>query len=97
MEYHEIASYKYKNNGYKKYDEMVKEIKKIKTKKDKCEDLEKKIEKFNFDEERIKNLEKKSFDNEKLKWYDELFLEIFNYEVPKFDWISGVFSNMYHN
>ena len=97
MEYHEIASYKYKNNGYKKYDEMVKEIKKIKTKKDKCEDLEKQIEKFNFDEERIKNLEKKSFDNEKLKWYDELFLEIFNHEEPKYDWISGVFSNMYHN
>ena len=91
MEYHEIASYKYKNNGYKKYDEMVKEIKKIKTKIDKCEDLEKQIEKFNFDEERIKNLEKKSFDNEKLKWYDELFLEIFNYEKPKFDFI------IYHN
>ena len=97
MEYHEIASYKYKNNGYKKYDEMVKEIKKIKIKKDKCEDLEKQIEKFNFDEERIKNLEKKSFDNEKLKWYDELFLEIFNHEEPKYDWVSGVFSNMYHN
>ena len=97
MEYHEIASYKYKNNGYKKYDEMLKEIKKIITKKDKCKDLEKQIEKFNFDEERIKNLEKKSFDNEKLKWYDELFLEIFNHEEPKYDWVSGVFSNMYHN
>ena len=89
LEYHEIVNYKYINSKYEEYDEILKEkINRIILKL-KYEELGDPNE-LTIEEEQLKMVENKKFNNQRLKWTDELLLIIFNYKAfrIRFCWPS---------
>ena len=80
LEYHEIVNYKYANSKYEEYDEILKEkINRIILKL-KYEELGDPNE-LTIEEEQLKMFENKKFNNQRLKWTDELLLIILNYKA----------------
>ena len=80
LEYHEIVNYEYENSRYKEFDTIIKEKINRKILKLKYEELERFFDKKDFEDSKI--IENKIFNRQKLKWSDELLLEILNYKNP---------------